>query len=174
MNRTGLHWHEKHTEYLIVSSGKAFVTVNGITSIIDSNSGEICIPIGIIHEWGLIEDNNNQEDLIIWERTEPNDGEKEIFFRNMILSLIDSSIGNPYSSKNINNHFSIRDILQILIIFRSLDNYPIIWNSFGKKYFTYFILNIANLFGKLFFSLKPIYIEYTPQYFWEKYKFKYQ
>jgi hypothetical protein len=76
LNKTGLHCHEKHTEYLRVESGKAFVIVNGISSIIDSTCGELCISSGIVHQWGVMD--NNQ--LIIWERTEPNDGKKRNLF----------------------------------------------------------------------------------------------
>lgn len=150
--------------------GKAFITVHGITSIVDSNSGEICVPIGVVHEWGLSEENNNQEDLIIWERTEPIDEQKEIFFRNMVSLLIDSSVENLFSSQIVNRYLSIRDILQILMIFRSLDNYPVISNGIGKIYITYSIRNIANLL----FNLKLIYIEYTPKYLLDKYQIKHQ
>ena len=136
----------------------------------NSNSGEICIPVGVVHEWGYAEENDNKEDfLVIWERTQPIDDEKEIFFQNMISSLIDSSLGNPFSSQSVNRRLSIRDILQILTTFRSLDNYPVIWNGIGKRYITYCTLNIGNLFGRLISGLKLFILnihhnEYTPQW----------
>jgi hypothetical protein len=76
LNRTSLHWHEIHVEYLRVSSGKTFITVDEITSIVNSNSDEICIPIGVVRE------NDNEEDLIIWERIETIDSKKEFSFWN--------------------------------------------------------------------------------------------
>jgi len=69
MYRTDLHWHETHNEYLQVLSGKSFVTIDGINLIVYSNSSEICVPIGVVHQWGIGKENNNTEDLVIWERT---------------------------------------------------------------------------------------------------------
>ena len=171
MNRTGLHWHETHTEYLRVSSGKAFVTVNDQTSIIDANSGEICVPRGVVHEWGLSEQTGDEE-LVIWERTEPADGEKEIFFRNLISCFIDSPMGNPFLSASINRRLAIRDIFQLFVTFRALDNYPVMWNGFGKRYVTYLILAIGNFFGRTLYGLRPFYLEYTPHHLWNRHKEK--
>jgi hypothetical protein len=100
------------------------------------------------------------------------DGEQELFFRNIISSLIDSSIGNPFLSQSIHRRLSIRDILQFIVTFRALDTYPVIWNGFGRRFLTYFLVNIGNFIGKIFFGLKPFYIEYTPEWLWEKYKQK--
>ena len=174
VNRTGLHWHETHTEYLRVSSGKAFVTIDGKTTIVDTSSGELCVPIGVVHEWGVAEENNDNDELVIWERTEPVDGLKEIFFRNLISSLLDSSLGNPFSSESIHRRLAIRDVLQFFVIFQSLDNYPVFWNGIGKRYVTYSFLFIGNLLGRFLFGLKPFYIEYTPEWFYEKQKLKSQ
>ena len=171
VNKVPPHWHETHTEYLRVSSGKAYVVVDGVKSIIDSHSGEICVPIGVVHEWGVADDHSDEE-LVMWERTEPTDGEKEVFFRNMISSLIDSSIGNPFSSANTSRRPSIRDVFRLLVIVRALDNYPVIWNGFGGRFLTYSLLNIGNFIGKVFFGLKPFYMEYTPQQLWDKHKQK--
>ena len=168
MNKTGLHWHETHTEYLRVSSGKASVTIDGVTSIIDSNSSEICIRKEVVHGWGVIE--NDEEELIIWERIESGDGEKEIFFRSMVSSLVDSSMGNLYSPQADFRRLSFGEILQFFLPFRYLDNYPVVWNGFGKRYITYSLLKIVDLCGRLFFGLQAIYIEYTPEHFWEKNK----
>lgn len=170
LNKTPPHWHETHTEYLRVSSGKAFVTVDGRSSIIDSTSGEICIPRGVVHAWGIVE--GSDEELIIWERTEPMDGEKEIFFRNLISSLVDSSLGNPFSAQSIRRRLSVRDVLQFLVTFRALDNYPLIWNGVGRRYISYLILSIGDFCGRTFFGLKPFYIEYTPDHLWDKHKQK--
>ena len=170
MSKTPPHWHETHTEYLRVSSGKASVMVDGITSIIDSSSGEICIPKGVVHAWGLTDDCD--EELIIWERTEPMDGEKQIFFRNLISSLVDSSLGNPFSVQSLQRRLSLRDLLQFFVTFRALDNYPLIWNGFGRRSISYLMLNIGDFCGRTFFGLKPFYFEYTPDHLWDKHKQK--
>ncbi len=90
----------------------------------------------------------------------------------MFSSLNDSSTGNPFSSQSFYRRLSIRDILQLFVTSRALDNYPVIWNGFGRRFITYSLLNIANFIGKIFFGLKPFYIEYTPQRLWDKYKQK--
>ncbi len=57
---------------------------------------------------------------------------KEIFFRNMISFLIDSSLENPFSFQIVNRHLSIRDILQFFVTFIALDNYSVFWNGLGN------------------------------------------
>jgi hypothetical protein len=96
----------------------------------------------------------------------------EIFFRNIISSLIDSELGNPFSSETVTRYLSIRDILQMLITFKAFDNYPVLWNGIGRRYITYSIFTIGDFIGRIFFSLKPISKEYTPQWLWDQNQIK--
>ncbi|KAL2072702.1 hypothetical protein VTL71DRAFT_12045 [Oculimacula yallundae] len=98
---SGLHWHETHTEYLQILSGAALITLNNTTQIYTSSSGTITVPRYAKHEWqrasralalgydftplssSLTQSLLDDEELIVREWTDPNDGQKEVFFRNL-------------------------------------------------------------------------------------------
>ncbi|SPJ72438.1 uncharacterized protein FTOL_02166 [Fusarium torulosum] len=91
---TGLHWHETHTEYLEVVQGYALVTVGNYTSVFSKDDGIITIPRYAIHQYMRADKTEQGKvgkdvDLIVREWTEPGDGDKEVFFRNIISLMID-------------------------------------------------------------------------------------
>jgi len=103
---TGLHWHETHTEYLEVLQGVALVTLGDSTSRFTSESGVITIPRFVVHEYRRADsvrspstpgkdgedddgDDGSDVDLIVREWTDPADGEKGIFFRNVVGLILD-------------------------------------------------------------------------------------
>ena len=101
-------------------------------------------------------------DLIVREWTEPSDGDKEIFFRNVLSSLMDrrdTLIGN----------FSM--LLSIMVVAWAHDNYPVFWKGpgfFGRQVqtrimrtVTYSLMGPLALIGRII-GFKPDYPEYNP------------
>jgi hypothetical protein len=91
---TGLHWHETHTEYLQVVSGAAFVTLGDTVA----KDGIITIPRFMVHGYSRAdsitppvqgEEDGKDVDLVIKEWTDPQDGGKVVFFRNVLGIILD-------------------------------------------------------------------------------------
>ncbi|KAM0553959.1 hypothetical protein ACHAPJ_007031 [Fusarium lateritium] len=165
---TGLHWHETHTEYLEVVQGYALVTVGDRTAVFSKDDGIITIPRYTIHQYMRADKTEKGRagkdvDLIVREWTEPGDGDKEIFFRN-ILSLLkdkkDTALG------------TVGMLFSIMVVSWSHDNYPVFWKGptfLGeavqktvRRVVTYSLLGSLAFVGRLM-GCKPQYPEYTPQ-----------
>ena len=108
------------------------------------------------------------------ERTLPADGQKEVFFRNLVSCLLDSR--DPESTKLFQPSLlhpiaSLRFILQFFCTFRALDNYPVFlgWPvpRSVSHWVTYGVLNAASSLAALL-GIQPAYLEYTPDRLWQK------
>jgi mannose-6-phosphate isomerase-like protein (cupin superfamily) len=165
---TGLHWHETHTEYLQVLQGHALVTIGSRTSVFGKDDGVITIPRGTIHQYMRADkteegSESRDVDLIVREWTEPADGDKEVFFRNMMSLLMD---------KKDTAAGGISLLLSIMVVAWAHDNYPVFWQgpSFLGEAFqskvrmgtTYCLMGALNLVGRLL-GYKRDYPEYTPE-----------
>lgn len=158
---SGLHWHETHTEYLQIECGSALVTLNGVTKTYTSSDGLIVVPRYARHEWRRA--SSSEEVLIVKEWTAPADGEKEVFFRNL-----SSIIQEWSSSEGPKREWWLT--LQLYVLFREMDNWPVILSSrcipLFKNAFewviTHVILFLASLLGSLM-GLHGQYVEYTPR-----------
>jgi quercetin dioxygenase-like cupin family protein len=158
---SGLHWHETHTEYLTIIQGAALVTLDSVIRTYTPSDGIIVIPRYARHEWRRAEFPNEDEELVVKEWTDPEDREKEVFFRNL-SSVIEESTkyGKP-------NEWSLTH--QLFVIFRALDNFPVLVDLgyipvVGKGLewaITHFVLGYAVLLG-LLMGWKSVYPEYTP------------
>ncbi|KAH7364066.1 hypothetical protein BKA65DRAFT_532714 [Rhexocercosporidium sp. MPI-PUGE-AT-0058] len=131
---SGLHWHETHTEYLQIISGAAIIALNNTTCIYTSSSGVITVPRYAKHEWQRasraqalgydftpsLQTTYTQQDfddeLIVREWTDPNDGKKEIFFRNL---------SGIIAHATVNKQFDWYVTLQLWILFAAMDNWPV-------------------------------------------------
>jgi quercetin dioxygenase-like cupin family protein len=156
---SGLHWHETHTEYLAIIQGSALITLNSVTKTYTPSDGIIVIPRYARHEWRRA--SSSDEELIVQEWTDPEDGEKEVFFRNLSSVIEDATRdGKP-------NEWSLTH--QLFVIFRALDNFPVLVDLsyvpvVGKGLewaITHFVLGYAVLLG-LVLGWKGVYPEYTP------------
>lgn len=114
---TGLHWHESHTEYLSIISGRARVRLGTSVAIFGPEDGTITIPRGMLHEYGRAEP-DAPEDLVVREWTEPADGGKEVFFRNVMGTI------NARESGVFGN---IKLLLGLFTVMHEHDNYPVFW-----------------------------------------------
>ncbi|KAF2233419.1 hypothetical protein EV356DRAFT_448497 [Viridothelium virens] len=162
------------------------------------------IPRYALHEWkrvvltpGIDEsdsvDDADREDAIVVERTDPRDIEKSIFFWNLngAILLAESSralykvseerrasvVVSAVSSKL---RLAILDIwlnLSLMIIFRELDNFPVLvnghfpfqWSGIGKRLnlvITHITLELARVAGVLC-GIRSVRKEFTPPQLWE-------
>ncbi|TVY57999.1 hypothetical protein LCER1_G001081 [Lachnellula cervina] len=169
---SGLHWHETHTEFLRIISGHAWVSISGISRIISAADGHLVVPKFARHEWrravkedgdgngNTCEDESwDHEELVVEEWTEPFDGMKEVFFRNLNSVILDTT---RHPSWWMDWWLS----LQLFVVFAELDNYPVVWPwSHGRgmvQYLvTHFVLGVAQVLGRLF-GARGVYEEYTP------------
>jgi len=112
--------------------------------------GEIIVPPYCPHAWWL--EGDGSQETILWERTVPGTREKEIFFRNLLGHLNDSTLHGVRPS-----------ILQFFTIFARWDNYPILggWVRGGGIWFSYRFTKTLGWVGALA-GYKPAYKEYTP------------
>ncbi|KAH7164890.1 hypothetical protein DER46DRAFT_354132 [Fusarium sp. MPI-SDFR-AT-0072] len=164
---TGLHWHETHTEYLQVIQGYALVTVGDRTAVFSKDEGIITIPRYTMHQYMRADKTDEGKvgkdvDLIVREWTEPGDGDKEVFFRNMISLIMDKKDGALGT---------VGMLLSVMTVCWSHDNYPVFWKGpevFGeavqqrvRRVVTYSLMGCLVLFGRLV-GCKPQYPEYTP------------
>ena len=163
---SGLHYHATHTEYLRVLSGAALVTTISMTGRstkpCTKADGPIRIDRFVIHEWGRASDKG--EEVVVQEWTDPADGAKEVFFRNLNSVILD--VDRILEGVLI---LLPKDWLiewQILVICAGMDNFPVFTQSLGAgvamRIFGKIVLWLVALTGALF-GLKPWYEDYTPE-----------
>ncbi|CZR51067.1 uncharacterized protein PAC_00942 [Phialocephala subalpina] len=166
---SGLHWHEKHTEFLQILQGTALITLSNKTQTYDSTSGLITVPRYARHEWRRVSPDGPP--LVVQEWTEPGDGEKEVFFRNLSSVIEDETRSGPPREWWLT--------WQLFVVFWGLDNWPVLMSAvdvpgFGRLLHalgltgwfewivTHVVLRVAVLVGGVV-GLKSICPEYTPR-----------
>jgi len=102
-------------------------------------------------------------DLLVREWTDPKDGQKEVFFRNMAGIVFDSDSW-PWKGQAGKVIGSWWTEWQLWVVFGTLDNYPAILG--GKwKYIEWVIVHVLTLVVGIigsFVGLRSKYEEYTP------------
>ncbi|KAF3059427.1 hypothetical protein GL218_05149 [Daldinia childiae] len=123
---SGPHWHDSHTEFLQVLAGCARVTLSGRTFCVGPADGVVTVPRGAVHEWrradrvedglGAAEQDSGADmrELVVREWTEPKDGAKEMFFRNLNGIILDAAAGSDALVT-----------LELWNLFWRADNYPV-------------------------------------------------
>jgi hypothetical protein len=137
------------------------VTLDSVIRTYTPSDGIIVIPRHARHEWRRAEFPNEDEELVVKEWTDPEDREKEVFFRNL------SSVIEEITKYGKPNEWSLTH--QLFVIFRALDNFPVLVDLgyipvVGKGLewaITHFVLGYAVLLG-LLMGWKSVYPEYTP------------
>lgn len=135
---SGLHWHERHVEYLLVVQGAVRVRLGDMVHVISAATDdvkEIRVDRHIRHEWSRADPDG--EDVVVTERTEPQDGEKALFFWNLNGVILDAqaeagkqrsqqkSMLAVYTAWLWQVWADLRVTLSLFVIFRSLDNFPV-------------------------------------------------
>ncbi|KAF5570503.1 hypothetical protein FPHYL_1179 [Fusarium phyllophilum] len=135
---SGLHWHETHDEYLKVVKGTIRVRLGDTRQVISATEGnqpEIKVPRYVWHEWqrAALEG----EEVVVIERTDPDDNDKAIFFWNINGVILNSpkmlsdetSVLSRLPSRLQGLFLDSWIPLNLFIIFRSLDNIPVFLNA---------------------------------------------
>ncbi|KAG9233346.1 hypothetical protein BJ875DRAFT_464430 [Amylocarpus encephaloides] len=160
---SGLHYHATHTEYLSVLQGVASITLSGRSQDYTPGDGIIVVPRYARHEWHRA--SHTGEDLIVREWTDPEDGLKESFFRN--LNSVINEPNPPLPCYSMFRGWWIE--WQILVICNSMDNYPVFldlaWLGFLGRMIEDLIARVvlwALVLAGGVFGLKGAYEEYAP------------
>jgi hypothetical protein len=120
--------------------------------------GVVTVPRGTIHEWRRSQTAGFDEELIVKEWTDPKDGQKEVFFRNL-NGLIFDAIRYGEGS------WRMRTLdLELLNLFWRQDNWPLMlqpsWPGWIQGAATRAVLTGAVVLGKVL-GCKGVYAQYT-------------
>lgn len=190
---SGLHWHEKHVEYLRVVKGSVRVALGGQVHTLsaEDETSEVRVDRHVWHEWTRASTADGDE-VVVVERTDPEDGQKAVFFWNLngVIIKAQTLACPPYMSKPL--HCMLLDIwvtFSLFTLFRDLDNFPVFVNvlaAFSKRGFTFadgtlghILLRSADRFIShlvLFsmswvawgFGIHPVRREFTPDNVWKR------
>jgi uncharacterized RmlC-like cupin family protein len=131
-----LHWHETHTEYLIVVKGSILVHLGDKTRVVSAGDGEVKIDRFVWHEWSRASPEG--EDVVVIERTDPDDGEKQLFFRALNTVILGAQrIKKPslIPAWLFGILIDIWIMLNLCIVFKRFDNFPVFLN-FQRRLFS--------------------------------------
>jgi quercetin dioxygenase-like cupin family protein len=163
--RAGRHWHDTHDEFLIIRRGIAVVTIGRITSAYSAADGIITVPRDTVHEYrraepeierilkeGKFGEDELNKELVLDEWTEPGDGEKEIFFRNVLGVILDGGEGL---------WANFLTLWTLFVVFEGNDNFPVLAGD-GKvgRLAARFVLGVCSWVGRIF-GLRATYDEYS-------------
>ena len=134
---SGLHWHETHDEYLKVIKGTIRVQLGKTIQYISASENEqpeIKVGRYVWHEWQRAEPDG---EVVVIERTEPDDNEKAIFFWNLNGVILDaprllndpSSLVSRLPGRVQGLVLDFWITLNLFVIFNHLDNIPVFLNA---------------------------------------------
>lgn len=190
---TQYHWHETYTEYIRVTSGAALITISGVSKIYTAKDEVAQVPRYARHEWmrfdrpaRLLNQEQREaqeafcralekeefeklkaENVIAEEWTDPADGRKEIFFRNIL-----STISEPEYEDHSSRLGGLWKTLQINCVMWELDNYPVLvdvggwrggWRALIEAMCTFGVMACLVVLGRLC-GCRAVHEEYTPEY----------
>lgn len=179
---SGLHWHESHTEYLRVLRGRVRVTLEGDDMIIDAKSSSeaiaVTVPRSARHEWCRA-DADFGDDVVVVESTDPSDGDKQVFFW-CVNGTVLEGVGNIEASGSKLGVTVRRWLLwwRLCLLFRELDNWPVMLNTgiWSKAlpgirdieaWFTWVVLILATFLGGLC-GMRGVRKEFLPEEVWDR------
>ncbi|MCJ1398923.1 hypothetical protein MMC11_002124 [Xylographa trunciseda] len=156
-----LHYHMKHTEYLRVVQGSAKITLGNVTKTYTKVDGTIRIARFVVHGWRRAAAEG--EELILQEWTDPADGVKEAFFRNLFSIIFDAANMKEDFSRLLPMGWWVE--WQILMVSSGMDEFPLLVKSLesglAAQLVSAILLWLAAVLGWLV-GLKVCYNEYTP------------
>ena len=153
------HWHERYTEYVRCVSGRLLVRLDGVEKVVTPEDGPQTINKYVVHEFMRADmhgyrdgaaEGGEQEDVVVEEWTDPADGSKQVFFRNLLGVLQDDQYWGSWFG------------LQALLICSRYDNFNVIWAGWGKWAVTHAAFGAAEAVAWVA-GLRPWYEEYTPE-----------
>jgi hypothetical protein len=152
------HWHERYTEYVRCVSGRLLLRLDGVEKVVTPADGPQTINKFVVHEFMRADmhghaagaaEGDAEQDVVVEEWTDPADGVKQVFFRNLIGVLEDEAYWGKWLGP------------QALLICSRYDNFNVLWGGWGKWAVTHAAFGIVEGVAKLA-GLRPWYEEYTP------------
>ena len=163
-----LHWHEIHTEFLQIMQGRAFIRLGDRAGVFAPEDGVVEVPKFTVHEWHRAEDGNG-EDLVVREWTVPEDGQKEMFFRNLNSFLTEPQPSSMFNTPAIIPAWVRGWVenwiipLQLFCIFRAWDNWPLFVGDDSGMFswtVTHMVLGVCSAIGYVL-GLRGTYGDYV-------------
>lgn len=152
----GPHWHEEYVEYFRVIKGRVLVKLGGVSRIVTPEDEVVRVDKFVLHEFmradiDKSDDEKDPGEVITEEWTDPADGSKHVFFRNVFSTIQDSE-----------RYWGRWTFLQALYVMATYDNYiEIVPGRFS------YLSTHASYLGIRFISrlvgLRPWCEEYTPE-----------
>lgn len=151
----GLHWHETHTEFFRVIQGRVIIVRNGIEIEVGPDDGQVRIDKFVVHNFWRADrdrpdDQKDSEDVVTEEWTDPADGLKHVFFRNIFSTIDDQQYWGRWLS------------IQALFVASHNDEFVEVISGRLSHTATHALYLLVNLAG-LVLDLKSWYPEYTPE-----------
>jgi hypothetical protein len=133
--------------------------LDGVERVVTPDDGVVVIERGVVHEFmradqhghTISDDAEVEEDVVVEEWTDPADGLKQVFFRNLLGVLEDT-------------HYWGQGVwfgLQALLVCSRYDNYNVLVPGWGKGVATHAVYGLVEGVSWLT-GLKAWYEEYTP------------
>lgn len=152
----GPHWHEKYTEFFRVLKGKVIVKLNGVAKTVGPDDGPQRVDKFVIHEFMRADidkpdDEKDAGDVVTEEWTDPSDGAKHVFFRNIFSRLEEPDQGwMPWI------------FLQVLFMVVHNDNFIVFVPGRLTFIFTHAVYSVINVVGRIC-GFRKWHKEYTPK-----------
>lgn len=148
------HWHERYTEYVRCVSGRLLVRLDGVDRVVTPADGPQTIEKFVVHEFMRADaygyaGEGEEEDVVVEEWTEPGDGVKQVFFRNLLGVLEDREYWGRWF------------MVQLLLTCSRYDNYNVMVGGWGKWAATHCFYAVVEGVARVA-GLKAWYEEYTP------------
>ena len=159
---TGPHWHETHTEHLRIIKGSILLTLDSTSKVHTRSSGTLTIPPFARHEWQRAPptfaegDYGDVDDVVVQEWTEPVDGEKEIFFRNLNSVIVDERGRGEAEGWWL--------MLQLWMVMAGVGDFPVLLTGLPRRvesWVTHVGLWDAVSLGGRWWGVGSVYEEYT-------------
>ncbi|KPI43027.1 uncharacterized protein AB675_1832 [Cyphellophora attinorum] len=157
------HWHEGYTEYVACISGRLLVRLNGVDKVVTPDDGPQVIDKGVVHEFMRADlhgypktpGKGDGGDVVAEEWTDPADGMKHVFFRNLFSVLEDQK------------YFGWKFVPQVMYSLRRHDNWNVMLGSGkgGVGWFGWTVTHTVYALGEgvaKLIGLRPWYEEYIP------------
>lgn len=155
----GLHWHERHTEYFKVTKGRVVLKLDGVLKTVTPTDERQRVDKFVVHDFwradrDLPDHEKDPDDVITEEWTDPADGVKHVFFRNIFSTLQDSE-----------KYWGRWTYIQALLVAATYDDFIEVVPGRLSYTATHLLYASMRLFGRTFggmFGLRPWHEEYTP------------
>ncbi|KAF2634398.1 hypothetical protein P280DRAFT_413853 [Massarina eburnea CBS 473.64] len=150
----GAHWHEEYDEYLSVVKGRLRILLGKTWRVYTPEDGEVHVKRGVVHDLmraDIVDEEKDEEDVVVQERSDPSDGSKDLFFRHLFaITSIDK------------DRFGWKVPLQVLFTFAYTDTYMSLVPGPAGWYVTHALWSVVKGVAP-WLGLRPLYEAYTPE-----------